>query len=174
MTSQPLRLLRAPRCDPPYDDEHPSLAPVIDGALALAFPPSGPSVPLRLVPPADPGNDDGEARPTPRADLPDPKRWTARLAQAVAETLAGARPAGQLARFTTLDVLDDLERWTGRLRTGSGVTARPVVTSIRVDEPTDGVAEACAVVDTGARRRALALRMEGLDGRWRCTALELV
>lgn len=174
MTSPSLRLLPAPRCDPPYDDEHPSPIPVIDGALALAFPPTGPSVPLRLVPPADSGGEETTEGPTARAALPDPKHWIGRLAQAMAETLAGARPAGQLARFTTLDVLDDLERWTGRLRTGSGVTTRPVVASVRVDEPADGVAEACAIVDTGARRRALALRLEGMDGRWRCTAFELV
>jgi hypothetical protein len=43
---------------------------------------------------------------------------------------------------------------------------------VHVSEPADGVAEACAVVDTGPRRRAIALRLEGLDGRWRCTQLQ--
>jgi hypothetical protein len=32
--------------------------------------------------------------------------------------------------------------------------------------------EVCAVVDTGGRCRALALRLDGSVGRWRCTALE--
>lgn len=167
-----LRLMRPPECDPPYDDEPGAAAPTVHGSLALAFPPAGPGVPLRLVPPAD-REEQFAPRPTPRAELPDPRPWTARLAQAVAEILAGARSAAQLARFTTLDVLDDLERWTGRLADGRGVTVRPLVSSVHVSEPDDGVAEACAVLDTGRRRRAIALRLEGIDGRWRCTAIEL-
>ena len=176
----PLRLVRAPVADPPYDDELPPGAPLVDGSLALAFPPTGEPVSLRLVPPAS-VDDDFLPQPTARADLPDPRLWTRRLTQAIAEILAGARPAGQLARFTTLDVLEHLERSTGRLgQAGIGrnglaprcAPMRPVVASVHVSEPADGVAEVCAVIDTGPRRRALALRLEGLDGRWRCTQLQ--
>jgi hypothetical protein len=42
-----------------------------------------------------------------------------------------------------------------------------------VSEPADGVAEVCALVRRGARSTAVALRMEGMDGRWQCTAIEL-
>ena len=174
MTAAPtLRLLRAPVADPPYDDELPGAVPLVEGSLALAFPPTGAPVSLRLVPPAS-VDDDIAPRPTPRSELPDPRGWSGRLAQAIAEILAGARPAGQLARYTTLDVLEHLERSTGRLgtRTNGAAPMRPIVASVHVSEPADGVAEACAVVDTGARRRALALRLEGLDGRWRCTELQ--
>jgi len=171
----PLRLLRAPVADPPYDDEQPGLHAPIEGSLALAFPPSGPSVPLRLVPPALP-DEEFEPQPTPRALLPDPRPWTRRLAQVLAEILAGARPAAQVARFATLEVLDHLERSAARQPSTSSRTAplRPLVASVHVSEPADGVAEACAVLDTGSRRRALALRLEGIDGRWQCTALQLV
>jgi hypothetical protein len=31
----------------------------------------------------------------------------------------------------------------------------------------------CALVRRGARSTAVALRLEGRDGRWQCTALEL-
>jgi len=48
------------------------------------------------------------------------------------------------------------------------------VRSVHVSEPTDGVAEVTAVVDRGSRCAALALRMQGLDGRWLITALDLV
>jgi len=171
----PLRLMRAPVADPPYDDELPPGAPWVDGSLALAFPPSGEPVSLRLVPPACLDDDFGP-QPTARADLPDPRPMTRRLTQAIAEVLAGARPAAQLARYATLDVLDHLERSTGRLGqlgpVGRGTPMRPVVASVHVSEPADGVAEVCAVVDTGPRRRAMALRLEGLDGRWRATELQ--
>jgi hypothetical protein len=174
--AEPLRLRPVPRIDGPYDDELPEPATAVHGSLALAFPaPSRCGVPLRLVPPAD-GNDSAplEDGPTRRDALPDPRPWTARLAQAVAEVLAGARPAAQLSRVATLDVLRLLERSSGRLGARRDCpTRRPVVSSVHVSEPRDGVAEVCAVVDTGPRRRALAMRLEGADGRWRCTALQV-
>jgi hypothetical protein len=92
----------------------------------------------------------------------------------MAEVLAGARPPGQLAGVATLEVLALLERNAGRLGARPGARAqRPVVGSVHVSEPRDGVAEACAVVDTGPRKRAIALRLEGIDGQWRCTALQI-
>ena len=176
----PLRLMRAPSADPPYDDELPPGAPLVHGSLALAFPPTGEPVSLRLVPPACVDDEFGP-QPTARADLPDPRPMTRRLTQAIAEILVGARPAAQLARYATLDVLEHLERSTGRLGRAPGQSTlssraaalmRPVVASVHLSEPADGVAEVCAVLDTGLRKRALALRLEGLDGRWRCTQLQ--
>jgi hypothetical protein len=172
--SPPLRLRPVPRLDGPYDDERDDPAPpMVDGSLALAFPPpTRVSVPLRLVPPA--GGVSPAGAPTPRELLPDPRPWTGRLAQAIAEVLAGARPAGQLSRVATLEVLQLLERGAGRLgaRPG-GPPQRPIVASVHLSEPCDGVAEACAVVDTGLRKRALAFRLEGVNGQWRCTALHV-
>jgi hypothetical protein len=49
----------------------------------------------------------------------------------------------------------------------------PHLLTSRVFEPADGVAEASAVFRGGGNVRALAFRLEGLDGRWRITALEL-
>jgi hypothetical protein len=48
-----------------------------------------------------------------------------------------------------------------------------MVRSVRVCLPADGVAEASAVVVSRGRVLAVALRLEGLDGRWRMTALEV-
>jgi Family of unknown function (DUF6459) len=169
-----LRVRPVPRIDGPYDDERTDPAPpMVDGSLALAFPPpTRVSVPLRLVPPA--GGVSPAMAPTRRDLLPDPRPWTARLAQAIAEVLAGARPAGQLSRVATLDVLALLERGAGRLGARPGSPPqRPIVGSVHVSEPCDGIAEACAVVDTGLRKRALAFRLEGIDGQWRCTALHV-
>jgi hypothetical protein len=168
-----LRLCPAPPLDGPFDDEREHVPPPVDGTLALAFPPPvRVGVPLRLVPPA--GQATPSAPPNRRELLPDPRPLTARLAQAIAEVLAGARAPGQLADVASLDVLRLLERGAGRLsaRTG-GPRRRPVVRSVRVSEPCDGVAEGCAVLDTGIRHRVLALRLEEVRGRWRCTALQV-
>ena len=108
--------------------------------------------------------------------LPDPHVWSGRLVQAIVEITAGARPAAQLIRWTSADVYATLQfrsaRAVGERRPGHRSHA-DLVRSVRVDEPVDGVAEVCAVVQRGRRCAAIALRLEGVDGRWQCTALQL-
>jgi hypothetical protein len=141
----------------------------------LAFPPEPDQVPLRLVPPAGgpPGSRRLDGGVT--ATAPDPRPWVGRLTQALVEVLAGVRSAAQLSRFATLEILHELELATGRLNTrvGNAPARRPTVASVRVCQVSADVAEACAVFDTGARRRALALRLEAVEGHWRCTALQI-
>ena len=194
-----LRRLPLPAWDPPYDDEvgrsaalttASSAGAAVQGTLALAFVlPSGvpavPSAPPVLTPPglhlvgppeADEVLDEVEfgPQPTPTAALPEPRSWAGRFVQAVVEVMAGDRPASQLVRWTTLEVYDDVAcRVTPRGRPGSPVPPRSVVRSVHVTEPADGVAEVAALVRRGLRCTAVALRFEGMDGRWQCTALEL-
>ena len=182
----------------------PGPQPAVQGALALAFVlPSGlpavpepPAAPLRVLPAADPATwrrtpataadpdlDDFGPQPTRRAQLPEPRAWGGRLVQALVEVLAGDRPAGQLVRWTSSAVYDDV---TALVPVGAprepGLRARPpgtrrparaAVRSVHVTEPADGIAEVAATVSRGRRTTAVALRLEGLDGRWQCTALEL-
>ena len=55
---------------------------------------------------------------------------------------------------------------------GRPVVERPVVGGVRVSEPDDGVAEVAAVVHRRHRVQAIALRLEGRDGRWVVTVLQ--
>lgn len=195
-----LRLLPTPRAEPPYDDElgpggqltaHHRSTGNMQGTLALAFAPDPepqrPPVPaLRLVvpgPDAAPGAADDDAGTrldddlglavrvalvTPRELLTDPQRLARALAQGVAEALQGFRPVAQLARQLTPTVQAEVLRAVG----GIGPAGpRPVVTSVRISEPAPGAAELSATVRHGSRWRAMAMRLEGLDGRWQCTAL---
>jgi hypothetical protein len=188
----PLRRLPMPCCEPPYDDElgrvpagWPSAergaAHGIQGTLALAFVlPSGlPAVPepppeLRLVTDDPDALDEFGPRPTSRAALPAPRTWAGRVVQAIVEVLAGVRPATQLVRWTTEEVYEQI---SARVLAVHGFDGdgppRGVVRSLHVSEPADGVAEVCALVRRGARSTAVALRLEGMDGRWQCTAIEL-
>lgn len=193
-----LRRLPVPVCEPPYDDEVPgragapsapadgSSADAVQGTLALAFVlpsgvPTSPQAPpeLHLVPPLRPDAeadlDDAEfgPQPTARRDLPEPHGWSGRFAQAVVEVLAGDRPVAQLVRWTTAEVFDQLASLVLDAASGGVRSPRAVVRSVRVTEPADGVAEVAAMVRRGARTSAVALRLEGLDGRWQCTAAEL-
>lgn len=157
--------------------------PGVQGALALSFSlPGGlPAVPdpppgLRLVAALGPDGDDGP-RPTPRGELPDPATWAPRLVQALLEVLSGNRPLTQLIRWTDAKVYAELLRRVTLSAASearrAGPARRSVLRSVRIDEPEDGVAEVAAVVTRAGRIGALALRLEGLDGRWQCTALEL-
>lgn len=113
-------------------------------------------------------------QPTRRDDLPDPRDWAAHIAQALVEVMAGVRPAPQLLRWTTPEVYAVVARRAAvSARRGMPPARRTVVRSLRICEPADGVAEASAVVVDGGRVRALAMRLVGLDGRWRVEALQV-
>lgn len=192
-----LRLVPTPSWEPPYDDElshrrsrradERAAAGEAQGTLALTFLlPSGVSATperpiLRLVREGDerrPAGDDGlfDPQPTSSADLPDPQFWGGRLAQALLEVIVGVRPVTQLRRWMSEDVYVQLRRTShhhrARQPAARRLPPRVVVRSVRVCEPADGVAEVCAVVHDGIRHRALALRLEGSDGRWRCTVVQ--
>lgn len=135
--------------------------------------------PLRLVgaPDAEEALDEVEfgPQPTPRAALPEPRHWAGRFVQAVVEVLGGDRPASQLVRWTSTEVYDSVAcRVLPSAGAGGAIApTRGVVRSVHVTEPADGVAEVTALVRRGLRCTAVALRLEGMDGRWQCTALEL-
>lgn len=179
VTREPaLRLLPAPPSEPPYDDELVP-RPVLRLVGASAPVPAAPIVPvprampvaLRLLPG---GADDDEPGPvrTPRADLPSPRPFAHALVQRLLEVLAGLRPVAQLRPDTSLELFEELEHAVRRmpLTTGPRPTRRDV-RSLHVQEQEDGVAEVCATVHRGSRAGALALRLEGVNGGWRCTAL---
>jgi hypothetical protein len=159
----------APLREPPFDDElaHQKIGPH-DQPLPFRAP--GPSR-LRLAKVADEGRFD--PRPTGRLELPEPTAFARRLLIAVIETATGRRSASQLSQHTTLAVQAGLARDAGRI-SRLGTLSRPAaVHSIHLSEPADGVAEVVGIVRVGPRFRAIALRLEGLDGRWKCVRLQI-
>jgi len=119
-------------------------------------------------------------QPTSRATLPDPEPLLENLTRCVIEILAGARDLEQIARWVTDDVYRHLLKrvvLSSRARQVKGlVAARPAFTigSTTVCEPRDGVVEAVVIVSGRARTRAVAIRLEGLDSRWRATAINVL
>ena len=78
----------------------------------------------------------------------------------------------QLQRDTSFELFTELERGlTGRIRPTGVRPSRRDVRSVHVQEHEHGVAEVCATVRRDGRVTALAMRLEGVDGGWRCTAL---
>lgn len=157
-----LRLVPAPPSAPPYDDE-PGTAPILRLVTPL--------VPLPEVGPFD---DDAwvAAERTPTAALPAAQGFARVLLQAVLEVAAGVRPAKQLQRDTSPELYASLlETISARPRATGTRPDRRAIRSVHVQQRPEGIAEVCATVRNGERTLALALRLEGLDGRWKCTEL---
>lgn len=119
-------------------------------------------------------------QPAVRSTLPDPGPLLENLTRCVIEVLAGARELEQIARWVTDDVYRHLLKrvvLSARARQAKGLSAaRPSfsIGSTIVSEPRDGIIEAVVIVHGRARSRAVALRLEGLDNRWRATAINVL
>lgn len=119
-------------------------------------------------------------QPSSRAALPDPEPLLINLTRCVIEVLAGARELDQLARWVSDDVYRHLLKrvvLSARARAVKGQRAqRPTITigRVTINEPRDGVIEAVVIVHSKVRVRAVAVRLEGLDHRWRASAINVL
>jgi hypothetical protein len=118
----------------------------------------------------------------PSADDRAAQAWATRFVLAAVEVAVGSRPTGQLVRWTSPEVQDLLERRAAlatRMRRRRSLTEtstarrRVRIRAVRCCPITPGIWEVSAVVQEHDRTRAVALRMEQLEGRWRATAFEL-
>ncbi|MCX6397005.1 MAG: Rv3235 family protein [Propionibacteriales bacterium] len=140
------------------------ISPAAQGLLSLDFD-TGVQLParpnLRLVTGDEPGLD----------------AFATRFAQAVVEVIGGDRGVYQLMRWTTDAVYDDLQRRSSVLQRTAGhdprrPRLRAQVRSVHLSRPQPDVAEISIHVRHGQRSRAIAARIELIEGRWRCSALE--
>lgn len=119
-------------------------------------------------------------QPTSTTKLPDPRPLLENLSRCVIEILAGARELEQVSRWVSDDVYRHLLRrvvLSKRARQARGErVVRPAfsIGSLIICEPRDGVVEATVIVRGRARSRAVAIRLEGLDHRWRATAIHVL
>ena len=106
--------------------------------------------------------------PTSSQLLPALSDWNRTLILSVLEIWAGKRSPSQLARWCHPQVYQDLVR---SVRSQSSVGK---LRKLHIQEPLDGLCEAIATVRFNERLRSIAIRLEGIDGRWLCTELELI
>ncbi|MCU1601275.1 MAG: 3-hydroxyacyl-CoA dehydrogenase [Frankiales bacterium] len=155
----PLRLVPAPASAPPYDDE-----------------PNAPVLRLVRSAPVEPRPVDDDAwlagERTATAALPASHLFARHLVQGVLEVVSGVRAIKQLRRDTSPELYASLvelmEERPMPYGTRPGLQA---IKGLHVQERPEGIVEACATVVRGNRFGALALRLEGFEGRWRCTEL---
>lgn len=119
-------------------------------------------------------------QPATSSSLPHPRPLLENLTRCVIEILAGARDLEQISRWVTDDVYRHLLKrvvLSARARQAKGQAAtRPTfsIGSTSMCEPRDGVVEAVVIVRGRARTRAVAIRLEGMDTRWRATAINVL
>ena len=166
-----LLLVRTP--GPPLEDERVPVRLLVPGRYHRRLsPPPGPRP--RMDRPLRRPGDEPDFGPafSRRADLPEPGPAARRLLTVALEAFAGRRPMSQLQPAVTPSLFSVLlarrkPRWCIEGTTSVRIS------SVRVSEPVDGVAEVSAVARRDGRAHAVAARMEGIDGRWRCTALQV-
>lgn len=200
-----IRLCPVPETAPPYDDEAPGTpgagraADALAAAIVSALPGDGRPGREAGVRPADAARDRGGPQPPRTARTPSSAgqaragaagrgpaapppagAWPSRFAQALAETLAGARPPAQLVPWTTERARSHIRRLGPLLEAGQ----RPRVQRVITSRPSADVMEMSVVVGLGPRVRALAVRLErtperpvtagraARPSRWLCTAVE--
>ena len=113
-------------------------------------------------------DDDDRPQPTSTSVLPDVRLWTMSLAVSALEVFAGRRNPAQLAVRLHRVVYSEL-----LISAGLAKEVGKVV-KIHQDFPLDGIVESSLTVRFKERMRAMVLRAEGIDGKWLCTALELL
>ena len=162
------RLVVVPTPQPPLLDE-PAL-PLVRRGVAPPRPPHrpGPRPREQQRPPAADFGPSWSAR----TELPDPRLVGRQVLLLTLEALAGLRPLGQVQALTSPGVYAALAG--GRRPRWCVAGSSPVLLGpVHVCEPVDGVAEVSAVARRAGRAHAVAARLEGLDRRWRCTALQI-
>ncbi|WP_222266516.1 Rv3235 family protein [Modestobacter marinus] len=157
---------------PPLEDERHPVRLLTPGPRPRPLPPAPGPRPRPDAPPDTAEDADFGPTWTRRAQLPDAQAAGRRLVTLTLEAFAGRRPVTQLQPLVTPQLFAAL---SGRRRPRwcTEGTSPLLVSSVRVCEPVDGVAEVAAVARRAGRAHAVAARLEGIDGRWRCTALQI-
>ena len=119
-------------------------------------------------------------QPTATSALPDPQPMVENLARSVMEILAGCRDLDQISRWVTDDVYRNLLQRVHISRRARAVKKQAAVLPTFglgrtiITHPVDGVVESVVIVHGKARTRSIAIRLEGMDGRWRATAIHVL
>jgi Family of unknown function (DUF6459) len=150
------------------------------GAPDEADPAPGRILPSKVIKPRFVPDEFFGQQKTSTSALPNPEPLIENLTRCVIEILAGARELEQIARWVTDDVYRHLLKrvvLSSRARQAKGQkSTRPTFTigSTTITSPRDGVIEAVVIVHGRARTRAVAVRLEGLDTRWRASAINVL
>ena len=114
------------------------------------------------------------------SELESPDRLLRMLAPAVVEVIAGARNITQLAAHLSEEVYSRLRDRAIKVAQEQAKRGEVVKTpnlrvgSMKNQEPRDGVVESVVLVQSPTRTRAVTIRLEGINHRWRATSVSVI
>lgn len=114
------------------------------------------------------------------SELPNPEASLRALATGVVEVIAGSRPIDQLSRLLTDEVYQRLSQRAKTARQSReelGLKTHHQNFSVRNmmnASPRDGVIESVVLLNSQRRIRAVTIRLEGINNRWRATAVSVL
>ncbi|WP_295827778.1 Rv3235 family protein [uncultured Microbacterium sp.] len=118
---------------------------------------------------------------SPSLENPSPiEVFVGNMVRGVLEVIAGVRDPEQLVRWMSEEVYRTLltrASLAARARSARRAQVYRVVheiRSVRLSSPREGAIEATVIVTGRMRTRAVALRLENIERRWRITALHLL
>jgi Family of unknown function (DUF6459) len=150
-------------------------------AAKLALMPGLQHVAKRKLRTVDPLLDDDQYYLTDAelAALPDPMPLLPAIATLVVEVIAGARSVDQVASLVSDQVYERLRgKITQRYRMESN--GRPplmpkfAVGKVRTDSPRPGIIESVVLITTQQRTRAVAIRLEPINRKWKATSVSIL
>lgn len=165
--------LRTVRIEPPI------LEPIepTDGTVAVqgVLPLEGVPTPSR--PPQRHASSTGRRqRPTHEVSEADLRQIARQFCVGVAEVIYGDRPVNQLLRCTSERVYGDLAKRSAVAKSRSRMVPERVprtrLERVRLQRANPRAVEVCARLRQGERNHAIAARLELVNGRWICVALE--
>lgn len=114
------------------------------------------------------------------SELPNPEPSLKALATGVIEVIAGTRQIDQLSRLLSDEVYQRLSNRARAARVArdlQGTKARHQnfsVQNVHNSSPRDGVIESVVILNSPRRTRAVTIRLEGINHRWRATAVSVL
>ena len=113
-------------------------------------------------------------------DLEPPEPLLRILATAIVEVMAGVRNINQLGSLLSEDVFLRLRERSIRvaqIRARNGEATRApqlTVSDLHVEHTRDGVIESVVLVHSPSRTRAVSIRLEGVNRRWRAQSVSVI
>lgn len=109
-----------------------------------------------------------------KCDLPAPEQWAANLCLGLAEIMYGYRPITQLQRWVLPELFRALAAALDTMPLHKPLQRGVRVVAARVCPFSERICETCVILEACGYRRIISVRLEGHNGYWIATALEVI